>query len=150
MCRSHFKQTVQEQQAANDKCVHPGTRLHMSQTGGVAFPRPTQGDATPASSTLLYSRELSNIHTATYRRARSISSRTELPIFAALSVVTGTTLFVLASPTCSITFGGRTHPTFGCLFPLMGRSEESHRLKGVLTNSGSLKSGHSRQQSGRQ
>lgn len=105
-----------------------------NQTGCGALPRPTPGEATPALLTLLYSHELSNVHTATYRRARSISSQTELPIFAALSVVTGTELFVPATPTCSVTFGGRTRLTFGCRFPLMGRSEESHRLKGVVKN----------------
>lgn len=126
---------------ANGKRVHPGTWPHMSQTGCGAFPRPTPGDATLALLTLLYSHELSNVHTATYRRARSISSRTELPIFAALSVVTGTELFVLSTPTCSVTFGERTRLTFGGIFHLMGRSEESHRLKGVLKNSVSPKSG---------
>lgn len=36
------------------------------------------------------------MHTETYLRARFIGSQTALPIFAALSVVTGTDLFVLA------------------------------------------------------
>lgn len=43
-----------------------------------------------------HSHKVYNVHTETYLRARFIGSQTALPIFATLSTVTGTDLFVLA------------------------------------------------------
>lgn len=146
VCRSHFRWILQKRWVVIDKYVHLRMPLYMN---GCGWPQSGSCDWY-----WFQSHEVYSVHTETYLRARFIGSRTALPIFATLSVVTGTILFVLAD---SHVFGYLCESTLAqlwCTFLcLMGRSEESRRVPYVQMSyekSCSLKSAYLRQQWRRQ